>query len=222
MPLFVSQKELDELRAKAAKGSDVARVEKAYKKQINQMQIDHDEAIEDLRDESDRKIHVLTRKVNKADVLREDAVKDATAEHKNLVEDLKRDHKAAMDEMADANESLEGKIEVLNERVATAADLTKREHTISDKEDEIERAAEFLSNREKDFDKKVKEFDKRVLDENESQYKKGYTDGVSDTLREGNELANTANERVFKLADKAVEPRSKSETSAPVTINNQN
>lgn len=191
---FIPKSELERLRRAARNDEDIKKLEKSFRKQINKERNAHAEAIEDLEDAKDREIHILQRQLDKADVVREDEVEALHVEYKKQIEDLET-----------TVEDLNAKIVVLETRVSSEAEITKRELDVEDEEDELERVTEFLAKREKDFEKKVKEFDARVKDENEAQYKSGYTDGVSDTLREAQTLAETGNERTYKLAEKALD-----------------
>lgn len=201
---FISKTNLEKLERAARNDQDVKKLEKRFNKDLANARRSYGENLEDLQDEHAAEVRTLERAARKVN----DAVKEATdalkADQKVVIANLTRDFEASNEAKDDEIDQLEGKVEVLETRVQTAAELTLRELNLADKEDEATRAAELVSNREKALEKKIKEFDARVKDENEAQYKSGYTDGVSDTLREANTLSETANERVFKLADKAI------------------
>lgn len=201
---FISQKTLEELRRDARIGGDIKKIQKKFDKDLTRMSRQYEEWREDVADEHDAEVRTLTRAARKVT----DAVKEAkdvlTADHKVVIADLTRDHKAAIDAKNDEITQLKGKITVLEARVKTTAELTAAQLDIDDEKDELARTADFLADREEELNKSIIEFDKKVEDKKNHDYNRGLTDGVSNTLREGQALAATANERVFNLATTAL------------------
>jgi len=201
---FIRESKLEELERLARRGEDIKKLEKRYQKQVNKIRDEYEEKIEDLTDVYDREIHVLERKVEKAEDQIQEAIEDTIAKHEDELEEIKRESDKAVDTLVAENAELTGKIDVLETRVKTASQLAKREFALEERELELISKEKFVKSREGTLEAKIKEFDSRVKDENEVQYKTGYTNGVSDTLREGQALAENANTRVYDLADKAI------------------
>jgi hypothetical protein len=205
MPLFVPQSKLDRLARLESSYDDNKRIAKAHQREISRLRTAHSDLIEDLTDDYEDQIRVLERSNEKVDKQIAEAVKAASEKHTEELNKLNKSSAAKESELNDTITSLSAKNKVLEGRVSTEATLVKRELDLKAAEDTNTRAAKLLAEREKEFEAKVKAFDARVKDEDELQYAKGYTDGVTDTLREGQELAETANGNVFKLAEKALD-----------------
>lgn len=202
---IISTKELEKLQAQAEKGKDASKIEKRLKKQMEIMREEHNEAQEDLRDTKNREIRVVKRELKKAQDGTKDAIEDALAEHENDVEDLKRNHERELSRIQDTVKDLEERNEVLEEKVETEANLLRKELDIQSRESEVERAADLVKKREEAVDKRIKEFDSRKDGELEAAEKRGYTNGVADTLREKNDQADKATDKVLSLAEKALD-----------------
>lgn len=201
---FIKQSTLDTLRSDARNGADVKRLEKLYEKQIRTIRREHAEELEDTTDELSLEIRTLERKLSKSNNAVKEAVAEAKEAHTESIAQVKADYLKKEAELSDSNNSLIKQVTVLKERVASEEKLLSRELDLADAEDELKRSAEFLANREKDFDAKVKAFDKRAKDEDELQYAKGYTDGVTDTLRESADRVSEVQRDVVDLAKTAL------------------
>lgn len=211
------QKELDRL---ARYEQDLNKLEAANEKDRKKLYEEYDQRIEDVTDEYELETRKLTRENGKLKAQAKEAASIATEEAEAKAKKEAAFLSAQLETSKSEATSLKEQIKVYEKRVATEADLLAQQIKLDVETKTLEANQISIDAREKQLQARIKEFDSRVKDANEAQYKSGYTDGVSDTLRKGNELSETANERVFKLAEKAVEPRSASNGDSPVVINN--
>lgn len=201
---FIRQEKLDKLERAARNDADIKRIQKQYDRELTNARTEYRDRVEDLEDAHAAEVRLLTRKSRKTDEAVKEAVAEAKELHTQSIAQVKADYLKKEAELSASNKSLIEEKKVLEGRVQTAAQLTKRELDLADAEDEYDRNVEFLGERIKEFETKVKAFDKRVIDENEDNYKRGYTDGVSDTLREGNERVAETQTAIVDMAKTAI------------------
>jgi len=202
---FLSNSAYDKLLEDGENGRSIKALEKAHKKELRRIVDNYNEQIEDITDAKDRKIHSLQRKADKAVQTQEDAVEDAVREAtENHDRDLAQkdvalnDTKLELTAVQKTNTTLEKAVKEAGDLKARELDLSEREAAFTSREAAVARQEKANEERSKELDALKKEIES-------DHYNKGYTDGVSDTLREGNDLSNTANERVFNLANKALD-----------------
>lgn len=218
MPLFVSEKELNRLQLIERQHKDVKNVDKKHRQEIEDLTDRNNELQEDVKRAHDKEVRQLRRHIEEHDDVRTEALAEQRREHIRETDKLQGEIDRLAESYDDASDELESKIELLESKIESSAELTARELDLEAREAELLAGSKLVAGRERTLEKKMKEFDARVLDDNESQYKKGFTDGVADTLREGQKLSETANERVFGLAEKALAKETTviATTTAPV------
>lgn len=202
---FIRQEKLEKLERAARNDADIKKIQKRFDRDLENIRTDYRDRVEDLEDEHAAQVRKLTRAARKTDAAVKEAVEEAKALHTASIAQVKADYLKKETELSESNKSLVAEKKVLEARVSTQAELTKRELDLADAEDEHDRSVSFFNTRVQEFEKDVAAFDKRKADAKDGEYKRGYTDGVSDTLREGQELASEANGRVYGIAEKALD-----------------
>ena len=222
---FLSNEKYEELKRVKNDEKTVAAVEKRFDKKLRDTRSFYEEKIEDLEDEHNLEVKTLKRKVAKAEQQVE-AVQDEEAEYYR--EELSKHDDEQVKLLEKVHEELAEKrdeITILNKRVESSkvikerqlqledqeADLKVREAAVAKREKNVDTALaadrKALEAERKQLDADIAKLAKRTADKKDAFYKEGYTDGVSDTLREGNEKAEKANERVFSLAETSLKQK---------------
>lgn len=120
------------------------------------------------------------------------AIKSKNKQIKNLQEDLQEQESDYERKIS----SLETKIEVLEEDRDEVRDVLKKEIEVNDRESAVIALKEGLDKKAA----KIKERESQLDSEEESNFKKGYADGIADGLRKISEITAKDREDAMKIA----------------------
>jgi len=201
---LISTEEYRRLSAINAKSEDIKKIEKRLKKQLNLEREEYEEAIEDLNDDHEREVTKLQRKIDQAEKVRNRAVADATAEQSDVIKSLKTEQAKAISAKDSTISELTAEITTLKARLSKAGDLKIKELDITERENVIKSATELTARKAKENEDYAKELDELKKEIDSDQYNKGFTDGVSDTLREAQKGINEGVDKAYDLAGKAL------------------
>jgi len=201
---IISTDELRRLRRLENRDLDIQKIEKRYKKEIAKIYEEHEEAIDDLTDDNEREVHKLQRRVDQANTIRDRAVADATSEHADKLKALKSEHTKTVENMDSEIQTLQSDVTALETKVKKAGDLKIKELDIAEREAVLKSSKDLNDRKAKENEEYAKELRDLRKEIESDQYNKGFTDGVSDTLREAQEGINSGVDKAYKLAETAL------------------
>lgn len=212
---FISKQDFAELdRVRRFRDLDEDLNEK-YQKKTKALEKSYQQDREDLEDDLQDQLRSGQRAIKDQLSAKDDKITELKDSQDRTVLSLKREIsklEEVIDEDADA-------AEVLSEKLLAQDELIKNQMAIDQAQVDLDNSRAALASDRKAFDGDKARFEARVIkreaelaDLETGMYKKGYTDGTSDTLREAQadvkEAVNQTVESVTSLASKALDRES--------------